>query len=52
MLTQGGAKLMDFGLAKPLGAQAAYPGSGTLSGMTALPWLIETDRTHLLRKSL
>ena len=29
MLTQGGAKLMDFGLAKPLGAQAAYPGSGT-----------------------
>src|SRR3984957_13373546 len=29
MLTQGGAKLMDFGLAKPLGAQAAAPGSGT-----------------------
>ena len=29
MLTQGGAKLMDFGLAKPLGAQAASPGSGT-----------------------
>ena len=28
MLTQGGAKLMDFGLAKPLGAQAAAPGSG------------------------
>src|SRR5579862_7583648 len=29
MLTQGGAKLMDFGLAKPLGAQAAAPGSGS-----------------------
>lgn len=29
MLTQGGAKLMDFGLAKPLGLQAAAPGSGT-----------------------
>jgi Tol biopolymer transport system component len=29
MLTQGGAKLMDFGLAKPLGVQAAAPGSGT-----------------------
>ncbi len=29
MLTQGGAKLMDFGLAKPLGIQAAAPGSGT-----------------------
>ena len=29
MLTQGGAKLMDFGLAKPLGAQPASPGSGT-----------------------
>jgi eukaryotic-like serine/threonine-protein kinase len=29
MLTQGGAKLMDFGLAKALGAQAAAPGSGT-----------------------
>ena len=28
MLTKGGAKLMDFGLAKPLGAQAR-PGSGT-----------------------
>jgi eukaryotic-like serine/threonine-protein kinase len=29
MLTAGGAKLMDFGLAKPLGIQAAAPGSGT-----------------------
>jgi serine/threonine protein kinase len=28
MLTAGGAKLMDFGLAKPLGMQAAAPGSG------------------------
>jgi len=24
MLTTGGAKLMDFGLAKPLGMQAAF----------------------------
>ncbi|MGA9965159.1 MAG: protein kinase [Terriglobales bacterium] len=29
MLTAGGAKLMDFGLAKPLGMQQAAPGSGT-----------------------
>jgi serine/threonine protein kinase/Tol biopolymer transport system component len=29
MLTSGGAKLMDFGLAKPLGVPAAAPGSGT-----------------------
>jgi serine/threonine protein kinase/WD40 repeat protein len=29
MLTTGGAKLMDFGLAKPLGIQAAHLGSGT-----------------------
>ena len=29
MLTAGGAKLMDFGLAKPLGVQAAAPESGT-----------------------
>src|SRR5271169_1724849 len=29
MLTQGGAKLMDFGLAKPLGTPAAPSGSGT-----------------------
>jgi serine/threonine protein kinase/Tol biopolymer transport system component len=30
MLTQGGAKLMDFGLAKPLGMQSATSGSGTV----------------------
>jgi eukaryotic-like serine/threonine-protein kinase len=29
MLTQSGAKLMDFGLAKPLGMQASSAGSGT-----------------------
>src|SRR5580692_6634910 len=29
MLTKSGAKLMDFGLAKPLGAQTAGTGSGT-----------------------
>src|ERR1700726_4937958 len=29
MLTAGGAKLMDFGLAKPLGLQSAASGSGT-----------------------
>ena len=29
MLTAGGAKLMDFGLAKPLGMQTAPSGSGT-----------------------
>jgi serine/threonine protein kinase len=29
MLTSGGAKLMDFGLAKPLGMQTAALGSGT-----------------------
>ena len=29
MLTAGGAKLMDFGLAKPLGVQSAASGSGT-----------------------
>jgi Tol biopolymer transport system component len=29
MLTQGGAKLMDFGLAKPLGTPAAPSGSGS-----------------------
>src|SRR6202167_2275036 len=35
MLTQGGAKLMDFGLAKPLGVQAA--GSGVAGSGTAPP---------------
>jgi len=34
MLTQGGAKLMDFGLAKPLGLQAAS-GSGSAPSFTA-----------------
>src|SRR5579872_2346272 len=46
MLTQAGAKLMDFGLAKPLGVQASSTGSGsappsftaaaTMSGPTPL----------------
>ena len=36
MLTQGGAKLMDFGLAKPLGVQAAS-GSGVAGSGTAPP---------------
>jgi hypothetical protein len=35
MLTQGGAKLMDFGLAKPLGAQTAATGSGAAPSFTA-----------------
>jgi len=35
MLTQGGAKLMDFGLAKPLGLQNASVGSGTVPSFTA-----------------
>jgi eukaryotic-like serine/threonine-protein kinase len=34
MLTQGGAKLMDFGLAKPLGAQTTA-GSGSAPAFTA-----------------
>jgi serine/threonine protein kinase/Tol biopolymer transport system component len=34
MLTQGGAKLMDFGLAKPLGVQATT-GSGSAPSFTA-----------------
>jgi serine/threonine protein kinase/Tol biopolymer transport system component len=36
MLTQGGAKLMDFGLAKPLGLQARTSGSGTAPSFTAV----------------
>src|ERR1700686_3392310 len=32
MLTPGGAKLMDFGLAKPLGARIPAPGSGASPG--------------------
>ena len=40
MLTAGGAKLMDFGLAKPLGVPAAAPGSGTAPpSFTAAPTL-------------
>jgi eukaryotic-like serine/threonine-protein kinase len=40
MLTKGGAKLMDFGLAKPLGMQAAPSGSGTAPpSFTAAPTL-------------
>jgi serine/threonine protein kinase len=35
MLTQGGAKLMDFGLAKPLGLKTAAPGSGAAPSFTA-----------------
>ncbi|HUO26310.1 MAG TPA: protein kinase [Candidatus Aquilonibacter sp.] len=34
MLTPGGAKLMDFGLAKPLGAQPTLTGSGSASAPT------------------
>ena len=38
MLTPGGAKLMDFGLAKPLGTQAVASGSGTAPpSFTAMP---------------
>jgi Tol biopolymer transport system component len=36
MLTPSGAKLMDFGLAKPLGIQAAAPGSGAAPSFTAV----------------
>src|SRR5260370_2873651 len=35
MLTQGGAKLMDFGLAKPLGARSPAVGSGAAPSFTA-----------------
>jgi serine/threonine protein kinase len=35
MLTQGGAKLMDFGLAKPLGVQSTGVTSGTVPSFTA-----------------
>ena len=35
MLTQGGAKLMDFGLAKPLGLQTTGTASGTAPSFTA-----------------
>src|ERR1700692_2607231 len=36
MLTQTGAKLMDFGLAKPLGAENSGVTSGTVPSFTAL----------------
>ena len=39
MLTPGGAKLMDFGLAKPLGLQNAGVASGTVPAFTAVPTL-------------
>ncbi len=35
MLTSGGAKLMDFGLAKPLGLQTTATGSGSAPSFTA-----------------
>src|SRR5580693_3873291 len=35
MLIQGGAKLMDFGLAKPIGASAPKTGSGAAPSFTA-----------------
>jgi Tol biopolymer transport system component len=35
MLTAGGAKLMDFGLAKPLGLQTTATGSGSAPSFTA-----------------
>src|ERR1700731_4503063 len=35
MLTQGGAKLMDFGLAKPIGMQAGSGGPGSAPSFTA-----------------
>lgn len=39
MLTQGGAKLMDFGLAKPLGTPAATSTSGAPPSFTAVATL-------------
>jgi eukaryotic-like serine/threonine-protein kinase len=39
MLTQGGAKLMDFGLAKPLGTQATSAGSGSVPTFAAVATL-------------
>jgi serine/threonine protein kinase/Tol biopolymer transport system component len=36
MLTQGGAKLMDFGLAKPVGLQTKAHGSGAAPSFTAV----------------
>jgi Tol biopolymer transport system component len=42
MLTEAGAKLMDFGLAKPLGAQTAATGSGAAPSFTAMPTAMPT----------
>ena len=39
MLTQGGAKLMDFGLAKPLGTQTTSTGSGSMPTFAAVATL-------------
>ena len=39
MLTKGGAKLMDFGLAKPLGLRNAASGSGAAPSFTAVATL-------------
>jgi eukaryotic-like serine/threonine-protein kinase len=39
MLTQGGAKLMDFGLAKPLASRTAASGSGAAPSFTAVATL-------------
>src|ERR1700688_412148 len=39
MLTAGGAKLMDFGLAKPLGLRTSASGSGSAPSFTAAPTL-------------
>ena len=39
MLTQGGAKLMDFGLAKPLGVQTTATRLGAAPSFTAMPTL-------------
>ncbi len=39
MLTQGGAKLMDFGLAKPVGVQTRASGSGAAPSFTAVATL-------------
>src|SRR5246127_4534758 len=39
MLTQSGAKLMDFGLAKPLGARNPAAGSGAAPSFTAVATL-------------
>lgn len=39
MLTQGGAKLMDFGLAKPLGMAGTGPVSGAAPSFTAMATL-------------